>query len=101
MHQIKELISFLDFTFATVWGFTIIEVLPAVEAGILFPNLNDGIKTAFAFVGLLYAIIKLIILFRKAKQDERYRDQEIEAMKNKNFYSKFNRDFLKRKDEDS
>ena len=105
MQQIKDFLNFLDFTFATVWGYTVIEIMPHFSTSYIFSSLDNIIKSLFAFVGLIYAMVRCFFYYKrgirenaKAILEEQRMSQEIENLKMTNFYDKIkNGQYLKEK----
>ena len=103
MQQIKDALKIIDCFFATVWGYTVIDLVPHLSAGYVFSSLDNIIKSMFAFVGLIYAIVRCFFYYKrgvrenaKSLLEEKKMAQEIENLKTKNFYEKIkNDDFLK------
>lgn len=79
IQQVKDFLNFVDIIVGTFWGFTLMEVVPVLSTGttIVFTQLDNVIKVAFAFVGLIYTIIRMLHFIKKSKQDLRFREQEI------------------------
>ena len=98
MQQVKDFINFLDYIVATFWGFTLVEIIPAVVTGGLFPNMlssiSDFIKVLFAIAGLIYLIVRLIHFVRMSKINLEIRKEELYEKQNANFKNKFNKEFL-------
>lgn len=101
MQQIRDFLNFLDFTFATLWGYTLIDILPHLSTTYIFSSLDNIIKSLFALVGLIYAIVRCYFYYMKGVREnaraileERKMEQEIENQKAE-FYKKFNNEFLK------
>ena len=95
MHQVREFVNFIDVVFGTFWGFTVIDIAPSVVSGSLFLNSLDNIlKVAISIVGVIYAIVRIVILIKKSRLDSKYRIEEIESLKNQNFNFKFKKEFI-------
>ena len=98
MQQVKDFINFLDYIVATFWGFTLVEIIPVVVTGGLFPNMlssiSDFIKVLFAIAGLIYLIVRLIHFVRMSKINLEIRKEELYEKQNANFKNKFNKEFL-------
>ena len=104
MQQIRDFLNFLDFTFATIWGYTLIEIVPNFSSAYVFSSVDNIIKSLFALVGLIYASFRCFFYYKKcirenakAMLEEQRLMQELENMKAQNFYKKFNNEFLKDK----
>ena len=75
MDRIKTLINFLDTFFLSIWGLTIIDLLPLAQIQI-FKTFDDSIKVLMAFSGLVYFIVtiphklKMQNLERKIKKEQ-------------------------------
>ncbi len=64
---------------------------------VVFPQLDKALSITITVLGIAYAIARLIITIRKAKQDERFREQEIIEKQNSNFLKKWNDEFIEPK----
>jgi len=103
MQQIRDFLNFLDFTFATIWGYTLLDILPHLSTTYVFSSLDNVIKSLFALVGLIYAIVRCYFYYMRGLRqnaksilEEKRMLQEIENLKTQNFYEKLkNDDFLK------
>jgi hypothetical protein len=103
MQQIRDFLNFLDFTFATIWGYTLLDILPHLSTTYVFSSLDNVIKSLFALVGLIYAIVRCYFYYMRGLRqnaksilEEKRMLQEIENLKTQNFYDKLkNDDFLK------
>lgn len=103
MQQIRDFLNFLDFTFATIWGYTLLDILPHLSTTYVFSSLDNVIKSLFALVGLIYAIVRCYFYYMRGLRqnaksilEEKRILQEIENLKTQNFYDKLkNDDFLK------
>jgi hypothetical protein len=97
MHQVK---NFFDLCFGTLWGVNLIKILPLIMntgTAVVFPQLDKALSITITVLGIAYAIARLIITIRKAKQDERFREQEIIEKQNSNFLKKWNDEFIEPK----
>lgn len=103
MHQIKDILNYMDMIVGTFWGFTLLELVPLLSTGttIVFTQLDNVIKILFAFVGLIYTIIRMLHFIKKSKQDLLYREQEIIEKQNANFRKKWNDEFLENKEKEA
>lgn len=100
MQQIRDFLNFLDFTFATLWGYTLIEIMPNLTATYVFSSLDNVIKSLFALVGLIYAVVRCYFYYMRgiranarAILEEQKLKQDLESQKAE-FYKKFNDEFL-------
>lgn len=86
VNQLKDFLNVMDMIVGTFWGVTLLEIIPILSTGttIVFTQLDNVIKVAFAFVGLIYAIVRLINFFQMAKLNLDYRKQEIIEKQNAN-----------------
>jgi hypothetical protein len=101
MQQIRDFLNFLDFTFATLWGYTLIDLIPHLSASYVFSSLDNVIKSLFALVGLIYAGVRCFFYYKRgiranarAILEEQKLAQEIESNR-VDFYKKFNNEFFK------
>lgn len=97
MHHLK---NFFDLCFGTLWSVNLIKILPLIlntGTAVVFPQLDRVLSISITVLGIAYAIARLIITIRKAKQDERFREQEIIEKQNTNFLKKWNDNFLEPK----
>ena len=101
MQQVREFLNFLDYIVATFWGFTLVEILPAVAAGNIFPEMlssvSDFIKVLFSIAGLIYLIVRLVHFAKMSKINIDIRKEELYEKQNANFKNKFSNEFLKEK----
>lgn len=100
MQQLKDLLNVFDVIVGTFWGVTLMEIIPVLTTGttIVFTQLDNVIKIAFAFVGLIYAIVRLYNFIHMAKLNLDYRKQEIIEKQNANFRKKWNDEFLNKEE---
>ena len=103
MHHVKDFLNYVDMIVGTFWGFTLLEIVPILSTGttIVFTQLDNVIKILFAFVGLIYAIVRLYNFIHMAKLNLDYRKQEIIEKQNANFRKKWNDEFLNKEDENT
>jgi len=91
MQQVKEFLNFLDVVFATFWGFTLTEVIPILTSGnYVLSSIDNVIKVAFALVGLIYTVVRMLHFIEMSKLNKEYRRQEIIEKKMNNFTEKLN-----------
>jgi hypothetical protein len=95
MQQLKEVLNFVDLIVGSFWGVTIVEIIPIISSGstMVFTQVDDVIKITFAFVGLIYALVRLIHFAKISKLNRDYREQEIIEKQNDNFRKKWDRNF--------
>jgi hypothetical protein len=95
MQQFREVLNFVDLIVGSFWGVTIVEIIPIISSGstMVFTQVDDVIKITFAFVGLIYALVRLIHFAKISKLNRDYREQEIIEKKNTNFYKKWEKEF--------
>ena len=97
MHHLK---NFFDLCFGTLWSVNLIKVLPLIlntGTAVVFPQLDRFLSISITTLGIAYAITRLIITIRKAKQDERFREQEIIEKERRNLYTDWTKEFLEPK----
>jgi hypothetical protein len=95
MNQVKDFLNFVDIIVGTFWGFTVLEIFPILNTGttIVFTQIDNIIKISFAFVGLVYAIVRLVNFFHMARLNRDYRKQEIIEKERKNLYYNWTEEF--------
>lgn len=97
MHHLKNI---CDLFFTGLWGVSIVKMLPLMAntgTAVVFPQLDRGLSLSITILGIIYGIIRIIISVRKARQDERYREQEIIAKQRENFPTNWTKEFLEPK----
>jgi hypothetical protein len=95
MQQLKEALNFVDLIVGSFWGVTVVEIIPLIrtQSTVVFTQIDDVIKITFAFVGLIYALVRLIHFYKISKLNRDYREQEIIEKQNNNFRKKWDREF--------
>ena len=94
MHHLKNI---CDLFFTGLWGVSLMKILPLVAnqgTAVVFPQLDRGLSISVTVLGIVYGIVRMVISIRKARQDERFREQEIIEKQNNNFYKKWDKEFL-------
>jgi hypothetical protein len=87
MANLKAIINFFDIFFATFWGFTFIEIAPILMINgyaDLFSEIDNTIKALFAFVGLVYAIMRAYFYFQKSVIYVKIQHEELRKKKQEN-----------------
>ena len=84
MHHFKEIIHFLDYTFAIVWGFTVYDLAVAVNTGVVLSTLDGIIKILFALVGLFFFIIRGHHFYLDKKLDRDIKRETLEKLQKEN-----------------
>jgi high-affinity Fe2+/Pb2+ permease len=84
MHHFKEIIHFLDYTFAILWGFTVYDLVIAINVGGVFSTIDNIIKLAFAFIGLVYTGVRLHHYYHSSKLDRQIKKEELERITKEN-----------------
>ena len=84
MHHFKEIIHFLDYTFAIVWGVTVYDLAIAVNIGTVFSTIDNIIKLAFAFIGLVYTAVRLHHYYHISKLDREIKKEQLEKITKEN-----------------
>jgi len=87
MASLKSIINFFDVLFITIWGFTVIDIAPLllVKGGYdVFGSVDDSIKVASAFVGLIYLGVRTYVYFHKSKNEMLIQKQQIRELEIKN-----------------
>ena len=105
MQEVKDFLNFLDITFATVWGYTVMDIAPHFNASYIISSFDSIMKSLFALVGLIYAGVRCYFYYKKGLREnakaileEKRLEHEIENLKMKSFYDKLkNGDYLKEK----
>lgn len=59
MLALRKLYNFLDTLFFSLWGITLIDVFPNIDAGFL-SSIDGKIKIVFTFLGLIYFAMKIV-----------------------------------------
>lgn len=101
MQQIRDFLNLVDYLFATLWGYTLIDLIPHLSTSYVFSSIDNVIKSLFALVGLIYASVRCYFYYKRgiranarAILEEQKLAQEIENNR-VDFYKKFNNEFLK------
>lgn len=101
MQQIRDFLNFADYIFATLWGYTLIDLIPHLSTAYVFSSIDNIIKSLFALVGLIYASVRCYFYYKRGVRanalsilQEKKLAQEIENNR-VDFYKKFNNEFLK------
>jgi hypothetical protein len=87
MGSLKAIINFFDIFFITIWGFTVIDIMPllVVKGGYdIFNSVDSSIKVASAFVGLIYFSCRIYFYVHKSKNEVLIQKQQIREMEIKN-----------------
>lgn len=58
MTKIKSLLNIAEYYFLTIWGVTLLDIIPLVNLD-LFGNIDNTIKTAMALFGAIYFAFSL------------------------------------------
>ncbi len=101
--NLKYLYLTLDILFGTIWGFTLVDLLPLLllsNTNQLFTNLDNSIKLTSAFVGLVYFAVRIYFYYHKSKSEIEYLKQQTKELEIKNIQSE-NANFLFRKEIES
>ena len=70
--NLKVLYTSLDIIFGTIWGFTILDLIPLVVVNggnIVFSNIDNSIKVASALFGLIYFGFRIYFYYHKSKSE--------------------------------
>ena len=105
MQEVKDFLNFLDITFATIWGYTVMDIAPNFNVTYIISSFDSVMKSLFALVGLIYAGVRCYFYYKKGLREnakaileEQRMAQEIENLKMTNFYDKIkNAQYLKEK----
>ena len=84
MQIVKNLVYFLDYTFAILWGFTVYDLVIAINVGGVFSTIDNIIKLAFAFIGLVYTGARLHHYYHSSKLDRQIKKEELERITKEN-----------------
>lgn len=87
MQTIKDLFSFLDASFAVLWGYTTLDLLNIVlveNVGVAFSTLDNIIKVLFSIAGLAYTVIRMHHFYHKSKIERAIKREELEMMEKNN-----------------
>lgn len=98
--NLKNLYLTLDIIFGTIWGFTLVDLIPLIllsNTNQLFANLDNSIKVMSAFVGLVYFAFRIYFYYHKSKNEIEYLKQQTKELEIKNIQTE-NANFLFRKE---
>ena len=98
--NLKHLYLTLDILFGTIWGFTLVDLLPLIllsNTNQLFANLDNSIKVISALVGLVYFAVRIYFYYHKSKSEIEYLKQQTKELEIKNIQTE-NANFLFRKE---
>lgn len=84
MHHFKEIIHFLDYTFAIVWGVTVYDLVIAINIRSVFSTIDNIIKLAFALIGLVYTAVRLHHYYHISKLDREIKKEQLEKITKEN-----------------
>lgn len=85
--NLKAFYTTLDIIFGTIWGFTIIDIIPlfVLNGGnVVFTNLDNSIKVASAALGLIYFVIRIYFYYHKSKGEIALQKEQIRELEIKN-----------------
>ena len=92
MQQVKDFLNFLDIIVGTFWGFTVIEIIPAVLSGqianTMLASVSGFVNLLLSIAGLIYLIIRAWHFYRMSILHLAYRREEIIEKKNNNHEKK-------------
>lgn len=77
MTKIKSLLNFVEYYFLSIWGLTILDIMPLVNLDI-FDNIDDTIKTAMALFGAIFFLAQLPFKIMELVDKKKLRQIEIE-----------------------
>jgi hypothetical protein len=80
MQNIKNFIITLDGMVFLFWGFNIIDLATLLLAQSFTGIIDEWVKVAFAFVGLIYTILRAHHFYFKYKIERKIREQELIKM---------------------
>lgn len=90
MTKLKSLLSFLENISLSIWGLTILDIIPLIDFNI-FSSIDNTIKTSMALFGAIYFAISLPfkvfdLLHKKKLQklDMEIKKEELEKIQNEN-----------------
>lgn len=103
MVEIKTAFKFLDVFWSLVCGYVSMDILPIIAGGTtyIFSTIDNIIKVAFAFAGLIYFIVRLInysvnchFNYLLRKEELEIKKQEVYDRKLKSFKPRFYHEFI-------
>lgn len=83
MSKLKAIINFLDTFFLSVWGLTLMDLLPLIDLD-LFSSLDNTIKTLMALAGFVYFVITIPHKLKMNKINRKIRQEELEKLTKEN-----------------
>lgn len=85
MVKVFEIIKFFDLVFLSVWGLTVIEIIPLLSLGFLTElNIDEAIKTAMALVGLIWFLVTIPHKYKMFSLERKIKKEELEALTREN-----------------
>ena len=84
MHDIKEILHFLDYTFAIIWGVTVYDLAIAINVGTVFSTIDNIIKLLFALIGLVYTGVRLHHYYYSSQLDRAIKKEQLEKIAKEN-----------------
>lgn len=99
MQTAKEILTYLDMFFCSVWGITLTDILPTLLSTptALFSTVDNFIKLLFSLAGFVYLILRIWNYYHTSKLNRELKKLDIEHKKNESFYKKWNNEFLEEK----
>jgi len=83
MSKLKAIINFLDTFFLSVWGITLMDLLPLIDLD-LFSSLDNTIKTLMALAGFVYFVITIPHKLKMNKINRKIKQEELEKITKEN-----------------
>jgi len=80
MTKIKSFFNFLDTVFFSVWGLTIIDLIPIIGIS----SVDNLIKTLMAAVGFVYFALSIPHKRKIQKLERKLKEQELEKLTKEN-----------------
>ena len=75
MQIIKDIYTFLDYFFITIWGFTLIDIIPIITGGTILTTFDNFIKSMFALAGFIFILIRMHHYWHDKKLDRKIKKE--------------------------
>ena len=89
MVKIQEFFKLIDFFFLSVWGLTLMDLIPLISINFL-DDLDGIIKTLMALSGFLYFVITIPHKVKMNRLEKKIKEEELEALEFENEQNKKN-----------
>lgn len=77
MLTIKKFFNFIDSLFLSVWGITVLDLLPIIDTNIL-ESVDNTIKSVMVVLGLIYYVIVIYFKIQNKIIDKKMNEVELE-----------------------